>query len=77
MRGIVFLFAFLHFLTFGQIEVMDSTKLQQLDTEWLTYVNVSAEKKLHIEELSNVLVDFSTLERLPGRGWQCLVGHYW
>jgi len=62
MRGIVFLFAFLHFLTFGQIEVMDSTKLQQLDTEWVTYVNVSAEKKLHIEELSNVLVDFSTLE---------------
>ena len=62
MRGIVFLFAFLHFLTFGQIEVMDSTKLQELDTERVTYVNVSAEKKLHIEELSNVLVDFSTLE---------------
>ena len=62
MRGIVFLFAFLHFLTFGQIEVMDSTKLQELDTERVTYVNVSAEKKLHIEELSNVLVDFSMLE---------------
>lgn len=46
----------------GTIEVLDSSKLQVLDPAGIAYVNISSDKKLDIEEKSNVLIDFSTVE---------------
>lgn len=46
----------------GSIEVLDSLKLTKLDPAEITYVNISSDKKIDIEERSNVLVDFSTVE---------------
>lgn len=53
------------FILLGQtptIQKLDSVSLNKLDPNSITYVNVSSDSKLDIEEKSNVLVDFSSLE---------------
>lgn len=65
MRKLLTLLLFMPLLSLGQvnsIEVLDSLKLQKLDPADITYVNISGESKISIEEKSTVLVDFSTVE---------------
>jgi uncharacterized membrane protein len=65
MRLIFFLLSFIPLIANAQksvVDVLDSVKLQKLNPENITYINLSSDKKLDIEEASNVLVDFSAME---------------
>lgn len=65
MRKLLTLLLFMPILALaqnGSIEALDSLKLTKLDPAEITYVNISSDKKIDIEERSNVLVDFSTVE---------------
>lgn len=65
MRSLLIALLLAPFILLGQtptIQKLDSVSLNKLDPNSITYVNVSSDSKLDIEEKSNVLVDFSSLE---------------